>query len=69
MATARRNDAIAAMEAIAVMPDQKRTIGPASEEEAAERARRGVRHREEMLDRALEESFPASDPPAMVGPG
>lgn len=26
-------------------------------------------HREEMLDEALDESFPASDPPAMIEPG
>lgn len=26
------------------------------------------KHREELLDEALEESFPASDPPAIVEP-
>jgi len=26
------------------------------------------RHRDELLDEALDESFPASDPPAMVRP-
>ena len=26
-------------------------------------------HEQELLDEALEESFPASDPPAMVEPG
>lgn len=26
------------------------------------------KHREEQLDEALEQSFPASDPPAMVSP-
>ena len=26
-------------------------------------------HEEELLDEALEESFPASDPPALVEPG
>ena len=26
-------------------------------------------HRDEMLDEALEESFPASDPPSLIEPG
>jgi hypothetical protein len=30
---------------------------------------RDPRRTEELLDEALEESFPASDPPALVGPG
>jgi nicotinate phosphoribosyltransferase len=34
--------------------------GPANEEE---------RHRQEVLDEALEETFPASDPPSLTEPG
>jgi hypothetical protein len=30
---------------------------------------RDPKRTEELLDEALEESFPASDPPALVGPG
>jgi hypothetical protein len=30
--------------------------------------KRARRHREDLLDEALDESFPASDPPAIVSP-
>ena len=37
---------------------------------SAKEPRRPVpNHEEELLDEALEESFPASDPPALVEPG
>jgi hypothetical protein len=36
---------------------------------AKEPRQAGPDHAEELLDEALEESFPASDPPALVEPG
>jgi hypothetical protein len=36
---------------------------------AKEPRRPSPEHEQELLDEALEESFPASDPPAMVEPG
>jgi hypothetical protein len=33
-----------------------------------ERAKRKRKHREDQLDEALDQSFPASDPPSMVSP-
>lgn len=44
--------------------DPKTTPGQVSEDEATRR----VRHREELLDEADQESFPASDPPAVFRP-
>ena len=37
-------------------------------EKKKERANKKRKHREELLDEALDESFPASDPPAIVEP-
>jgi hypothetical protein len=36
---------------------------------AKERRPEEPSHKEELLDEALEESFPASDPPSLVEPG
>ena len=36
---------------------------------AARRVAEASRHREDLLDAALAESFPASDPPSIVQPG
>jgi putative Mg2+ transporter-C (MgtC) family protein len=46
------------------MTEQPRPIAPpgAADDEAPSRPDR--EHREEMLDEAIEETFPASDPPA-----
>lgn len=33
-----------------------------------ERAKRKRKHREDQLDKALADSFPASDPPAIISP-
>lgn len=42
----------------------RRTRSKESPEKALRR-----RHREELLDQALADTFPASDPPAMLEPG
>ena len=39
-----------------------------SADEAAKRDRECREHREELLDEALEETFPASDPPSIAQP-
>ena len=41
---------------------------PANDSEAGEAARRRRQHIEDLLDSALEETFPASDPPSIALP-
>ncbi|HKP57774.1 MAG TPA: hypothetical protein VJV78_13675 [Polyangiales bacterium] len=41
---------------------------PANDGEAREAARRRRQHIEDLLDSALEETFPASDPPSIALP-
>ena len=43
----------------------KHETGPVGKDDRA----RCIEHREELLDEALEESFPASDPPSIARPG
>ena len=44
------------------------TIGEDAKAPDAARSDPGRKHREDLLDEALAESFPASDPPSMVRP-
>jgi hypothetical protein len=41
---------------------------PANDDQARDAARRRRQHIEDMLDSALEETFPASDPPSIALP-
>jgi hypothetical protein len=50
-------------------PDQKKNLVTLPDDAAAAESARKVRqHVEDLLDQALEESFPASDPPSIALP-
>jgi hypothetical protein len=46
----------------------KRGAGIVSSKNSKSPTKEKEKHREDLLDEALEESFPASDPPAIVQP-
>ena len=57
------------MSAMPKPPEKEELALAKSETEAADRADAECRrHREASLDEALEESFPASDPPSIAAP-
>ncbi|HET8936844.1 MAG TPA: hypothetical protein VFN67_25550 [Polyangiales bacterium] len=52
-----------------IRPDQKTNLEQLPDDAEAKEAARKVRqHVEDLLDQALEESFPASDPPSIATP-